>query len=165
VTATTDLAPALAALSPPQLERALVRRFIRATIGGLGTPLVTDHPVHAARTVMSLVLCVTGAEDEGGDCEGWPPGEGLVMGMDDVLFWACPNKAHSAVVADGTLRRCGVCGITSGDTRRLTDQARADQRERDVQRLWGAARAGVTLVPAHALRAAADFLAAVPLGD
>jgi hypothetical protein len=115
---------------------------------------------------MSLVLSVTGLEDEGGDgCEQWPPGEGLDMGMDDVLFWTCPNKAHAAVVVDGMVRRCEVCGITSGDTRRLTDQARADQRERDVQRLWAAARTGVTLVPAHALRAAADFLAAVPLSD
>jgi hypothetical protein len=137
VTATTDLAPALAALSPAQLRSALVRRFMRATIGGLNTPVVTEYPVAAARTVMSLVLSVTGLEDEDGDgCEQWPPGEGPIMGL-------------------GT-----------EDERVLVEQARADQRQRDILYLRAAAhRAGESLIPAHALFAAADLLAAAPIND
>jgi hypothetical protein len=136
VTATTDLAPALAALSPDQLRRALVRRFFRATTGGLGSPPITDHPVLAARTVMALVLYVTGAEDEGSGCGEWPLGEGPIMGL-------------------GT-----------EDERVLVEQARADQRQRDILYLRAAAhRAGESLIPAHALFAAADLLAAAPIND
>lgn len=67
VTAAPDLAPALAVLPPRQLERALIRRFMRATIGGLGTPCVTEYPVLAAAVVMGLVCGVAGLDDDGDD--------------------------------------------------------------------------------------------------
>lgn len=59
VTAAPDLAPALAALPPGQLERALRRRLLRATVdGSLDSPLLTQYPAETARLVLDLVANV-----------------------------------------------------------------------------------------------------------
>lgn len=69
-------------ISPPatdRLERALVRRFAAATVGGLGTPVVTDYPVEAAAVAVSLVCAAGGPWEDGGSGPGeWPRGEGTV---------------------------------------------------------------------------------------
>ena len=41
--------------SPATIRRALQRRFASATIGGFGTPLITEYPAEAAALVMSIV--------------------------------------------------------------------------------------------------------------
>jgi hypothetical protein len=41
--------------NPATIRRALRRRFAHATIGGFGTPLITEYPDEAAELVMSIV--------------------------------------------------------------------------------------------------------------
>jgi hypothetical protein len=54
------------------------------------------------------------------------------LGQGDVTFWTCPNKNHTAVRAEGAVKVCETCGITSAATEALIEMGQADQRQRDL---------------------------------
>lgn len=67
VTAAPDLTPALAALTPGQLERALRRRLITATVDGTReSPLLTEYYAETARFVVQMIVDVLAVK-------GFPP--------------------------------------------------------------------------------------------
>jgi len=100
------------------------------------------------------------------------------MSIGDVLFWVCPVTGHEAVVWEGAIARCEICGLTSAATDELVSRGQADQRQRDILILRGLARkiraarevgsdipAGdLPLVPAGVLEVAASILADAPIG-
>jgi uncharacterized membrane protein YgcG len=53
----------LAAATPSTAQRALLRRFRTTTVGGLGTPLITEHPEAAVELVMEFVTMVIEAKN------------------------------------------------------------------------------------------------------
>jgi hypothetical protein len=104
------------------------------------------------------------------------------LGQGDVTFWTCPNTAHTAVRAEGAVKICEVCGLTSKHTGTLIDRGQADQRQRDLLFLRDLARRirtarelvlegdaddgllRVPAIPALCVDAVADLLGDAPVG-
>lgn len=104
------------------------------------------------------------------------------LGQGDVTFWMCPNTGHAAIRAEGAVKVCEVCGLTSSHTGILIDRGQADQRQRDVQWLRDLARRiraareifpgdigddsslRVPAIPAMCVDAVADLLYEAPVG-